>query len=262
MLLLIIIILILFLFLIETAICFAWTKILGFTNTTFKTAILFTSLVFVWQSITFALSIWSDYPSLFTLLNIVGIYVLTYHIFKNKTDKKFKLYSFPFLFFLSTIMATTFFIFILRATVITPFYIQGHAMEPNFSDGDYLIIKKSKLNIAHGDVVIFNYINPENQKTSKFIKRVIGLPGEHIVINNEEIFIDDILLTEEKADYYYYGLSTSGTIDIILASDEYFMLGDNRDESFDSRTFGPVKKSQIIGEYWMKKNDVWNLLKK
>jgi len=143
-----------------------------------------------------------------------------------------------------------------RRFLIQPFYVKGASMEPNFYDHEYLIINEINYRFQdpqRGDIVVFKY--PYNLR-QYFIKRVVGLPGERVKIENGEVFIyndqysDGINLDE--TDYLLPGIKTSGRVDIILKDNEYFVLGDNRGSSLDSRSFGPISKNLIIGKTWLR----------
>lgn len=160
-------------------------------------------------------------------------------------------------------------IFPIRIFLFQPFFVQGASMEPNFSNGQYLIInefgyKKTEVGVngqhfftvyphktlMRQDVVVFRF--PKNP--SKFyIKRIIGLPGEKVEMKNNHVYIYNnsypagMMLIEDN-------YLPAGTINdpkafsgIELGSDEYFVLGDNREESSDSRFWGPVKSDLITG---------------
>lgn len=145
--------------------------------------------------------------------------------------------------------------------IMQPFLVSGPSMEPNFYDCDYLIVEEVSYHFnrpKRGEVVVFR--SPQNPK-NWLIKRVIGLPGERIVIHGGDVFIyneqnrDGIKL---KEDYLFSGLRTGGDIDIVLKDNEYYLLGDNRNVSLDSRTFGPVQGKLIIGKAWIR---AWPLAK-
>ena len=156
----------------------------------------------------------------------------------------------------------------IRVFLFQPFFVQGASMEPNFEDGQYLIINEfgyKETNIKIGDhsildvnsfkdierqrVVVFRYpLNPQKF----FIKRVIGLPGEKIQIKDGEIKIfnkehPDGFVLDEKS-YIPISNQTKGDEVINLNDNQYFVLGDNRLYSSDSRVWGPVPKEDIIGE--------------
>ncbi|MFA5994906.1 MAG: signal peptidase I [Patescibacteria group bacterium] len=142
-----------------------------------------------------------------------------------------------------------------RYFLIQPFYVIGASMEPNFADYNYLIIDELSYRFnppQRGEVIVLR--NP--QKPSEFfIKRLIGLPGETVKINDGKIYINDQLL-DETVYLSAQVVTTSfvGYRNIKLGSDEYFVVGDNREHSQDSRRFGPIKQASIIGRVWIR---VW-----
>ncbi|MFA6918944.1 MAG: signal peptidase I [Patescibacteria group bacterium] len=163
-----------------------------------------------------------------------------------------------FIFELVKIVVISFVIILaVRFFLMEPFYVKGASMEPNFYDHQYLVIEKLSYRFdapKRGDVVVFRY--PADPKQF-FIKRVIGLPGEHIRVEAGGVYLagkdSDLLIPESyiptttKTE-----LPLKGYGDVTLGSDEYFLLGDNRTESLDSRVFGPVKKDFLIGRTWIR----------
>lgn len=139
----------------------------------------------------------------------------------------------------------------IRFYILQPFYVKGASMEPNFHDNEYLIIDELSYRLhdpQRGDVVVLH--NP-SQPSEFLIKRIIGLPGERLTINDGEVTIfnqthpDGATLNE--SNYLPAGVLTFGHLDVTLGASEYYVLGDNRPASLDSRIFGPVQRSQIIG---------------
>lgn len=140
----------------------------------------------------------------------------------------------------------------IRYYLIQPFYVKGASMEPNFYDKEYLIIDEISYRFhepRRGDIVVFKYPrNPEEY----FIKRIIGLPGEKIQVKDGFVYIynkeheEGIQLTEKylSEDIRTYGLNEEI---ITLGDNEYYILGDNRNSSKDSRSFGPVDKKFLTG---------------
>jgi len=143
-----------------------------------------------------------------------------------------------------------------RYFLIQPFYVKGDSMKPNFHNNEYLIVDEINYRFndpKRGDIVVFRY--PKNPQEF-FIKRIIALPGEKVSIKNGDIKIyndehpDGFVLDETYLDP---NLETYSADDAIVelrnddTSTEYFVLGDNRGASKDSRIFGPVNKSFIIG---------------
>lgn len=134
----------------------------------------------------------------------------------------------------------------IRYFLFQPFFVRGQSMDPNFENGDYLIIDEISYrfrDIERGEVIVFKY--PEDP-SNRFIKRVIGLPGETVEIKDNTIIIDGVKMLDET-EYLLSTLPTSGNLKITLEDDEYFVLGDNRPYSFDSRRFGSLKEEYIIG---------------
>ncbi|KKP93054.1 MAG: Signal peptidase I [Parcubacteria group bacterium GW2011_GWA1_36_12] len=141
----------------------------------------------------------------------------------------------------------------IRYFLFQPFIVKGESMAPNFNTGDYLIIDEISYRFSdpqRGEVVVFRY---PKDTTQRFIKRIIGLPGETVDIKNGEVSIakdgKNIVLNEE---YLPENLKTLGEVNIILKFNEYFVLGDNRDYSFDSRAWGVVPRSDVIGRAFLK----------
>lgn len=136
----------------------------------------------------------------------------------------------------------------IRYFVFQPFLVVGQSMEPNFENGDYLIIDELSYRFRapqRGEVVVFRY---PYDPSKRFIKRIIGLPGETIEIKEGKVIIinekGSQILDEKYLPPY---LATAGNIRISLDENEYFVLGDNRLASSDSRSWGPIKRQNIIG---------------
>ncbi len=144
----------------------------------------------------------------------------------------------------------------IRYFLIQPFYVKGASMEPTFDDHEYLIIDELSYRMrapARQEVVVFRYpLDPRQY----FIKRIIGLPGETVRISGDRITImnadhPDGIQIDESA-YLSPDVPTRGDRTVTLAADEYFVMGDNRTASLDSRTFGPLPAKQIVGRVWIR----------
>jgi signal peptidase I len=131
-----------------------------------------------------------------------------------------------------------------------PFLVSGNSMRPNFSDGDYLIIDQLTYRIhepQRGDVVVFRY---PNDPSTYFIKRIIGTPGEEVRIAGGKVAIintthpNGFILNEP---YLGKDAITGHDGEYVVKSGEYFVMGDNRAFSFDSRNWGLLEKKLIIG---------------
>ena len=143
-------------------------------------------------------------------------------------------------------------LFLIVNTFVGTSRISGSSMYPTFEDGQITILNKFFYNQGtpeYEDVIVFNSELVNNQSifggTKKLIKRVIGLPGDHIVIKDECVYRNDELLEE---NYLSDIIITDGEIDIVLGENEFFVMGDNRQNSMDSRMLGPINKDDIIGK--------------
>jgi signal peptidase I len=132
-------------------------------------------------------------------------------------------------------------------TSINAVKVEGVAMLPTYKDGDRLVVRKDAGQIERLDVIIFRY--PKDPSRS-YIKRVIGLPGETIAITGGKVMIDGKELAEPYVDPDK-NQSTSDLPPLKIPPDHYFVLGDNRDNSSDSRYWGTVDKELIVGKCFL-----------
>jgi signal peptidase I len=141
----------------------------------------------------------------------------------------------------------------IRYFLFQPFIVKGESMAPNFETGDYLIVDEITYRFSdpkRGDVVVFKY---PKDATQRFIKRVIGVPGETVDVKDGQVSItkdSEIIILDEN--YLPDDLKTIGDANITLGEDEYFVLGDNRQYSFDSRAWGVVPRKNIIGKAFLR----------
>lgn len=156
------------------------------------------------------------------------------------------------------------FLLVLCAYIIPTFFLQrtivdGPSMEPALKDGESLLIEKISVwsgNLERFDVIVF-YPNGKDDK-EYYVKRIIGLPGETVQIEDGRILINGEILEEDygyEEEISYPGLAAG---EIVLGEEEYFVLGDNREVSFDSRytKVGNVKKENISGKVILR---IWPL---
>lgn len=145
----------------------------------------------------------------------------------------------------------------IRYFLIQPFYVKGASMEPTFHDHQYLLIDEISYRFSdpqRGDIVVFRYPNDPSQF---FIKRIIGLPGEKLEIRNNNITVFNIKYPDGailEESYLDKSVTTTGDISVQLSNNEYYLLGDNRNSSLDSRFFGSVQKKLLVGRTWIR---VW-----
>lgn len=151
------------------------------------------------------------------------------------------------------VLIAVFVVLPIRVFIAQPFIVSGSSMDPTFENGEYLIVDEISYRFEEplrGDVVIFKY---PNDPSKYFIKRVIGLPGETVVISGNSVqikneFSPDGMLLDES----YLSHLTLSRIDVTLADDEYFVMGDNRTASSDSRIWGPLPRDLIIGRAFVR----------
>lgn len=129
-------------------------------------------------------------------------------------------------------------VILIRTFIITPVRVDGASMNQTLEDGQILLLYKLA-NVDYGDIVVLD----EEKEGEIIIKRIIGMPGDTVSIRDNTIYVNG----EEVEEDYAYG-ETSDYEEITLDDDEYFILGDNRPISKDSRYFGPVKEDEIIGK--------------
>lgn len=141
----------------------------------------------------------------------------------------------------------------IRAFVAEPFIVSGNSMVPTFTNGDYLIIDKISYELGspkRDDVVVFRY---PGDTTKFFIKRIIGLPNETVDIKGNNITITNIEHPESfKLNQPFVKNISNNEEHIVLKNDEYFVMGDNRSASSDSRAWGPVKKELLTGRAFLR----------
>ncbi|MGM9619000.1 MAG: signal peptidase I [Oscillospiraceae bacterium] len=137
------------------------------------------------------------------------------------------------------------FVLLFAATLLLglwkPVVVHQTSMYPTLLDGDYIFIVKTG-SYERGDIVVFS---SEELGQENLVKRVIGLPGDHVEIYSGSVYINGERLEEP---YLEAGLVTEGAVDLTVSEGCVFLLGDNRSVSIDSRAFGEVSRSDILGE--------------
>ncbi|MCL5432977.1 MAG: signal peptidase I [Patescibacteria group bacterium] len=168
-----------------------------------------------------------------------------------------KIYSF-FVDTFQTILIVASFFLVMYIWFFRPFQVNGSSMFPNFEDKEYVITNLIAMRFEdpkRGDVIVFK-APVDHEK--EFIKRVIGLPGDTISLKNGEVYINDQLFDQSsflKSNVKTYGQSfLKDGEKVTVPNDNFFVMGDNRPYSSDSREWGFVKKGEITGRsmfiYW------------
>lgn len=136
-----------------------------------------------------------------------------------------------------------------RMYVAEPYLVDGRSMDPTFETGNYLIVDKisdTAKNPERNAVVVFKY---PNNPSKNFIKRIIGLPGETVIVKGDTV---KIINSENPKgfmlDQSYITHKYTQDAEVTLSQDEYFVMGDNREDSFDSRYWGALNKKYILGK--------------
>ena len=129
-------------------------------------------------------------------------------------------------------------VMIIRTYILTPIRVSGESMVPTLSGGEIMLLKKYDKVYKRFDIVVVN----KSVEGDDLIKRVIGLPGETIEYRNDKLYIDDKVID----DVYAHG-NTNNFRKLTLGSNEYFLMGDNREISLDSRTLGIIKGEELEG---------------
>lgn len=146
------------------------------------------------------------------------------------------------------------FVLPIRFFIAQPFLVSGASMEPTFHTDEYLIVDQLTYHLEEprrGDVVVFRY---PKDPSKFFIKRIIGLPGDTITIAGKEVTITNTLYPEGilVQEPYVHSMKPGSTITEILGPGEYFVMGDNRDQSSDSRSWGVLQRDKIVGRAFLR----------
>lgn len=142
-------------------------------------------------------------------------------------------------------------LFFLVQTVIRNFQVDGHSMDPNLQHGQYLMVDKISYRLPfglnppeRGDVIVFT---PPTQPNKDFVKRIIGLPGDTVEITQGEVFING----DSLPNSFGAQLDQSSMSPLIVPPDTFFVLGDNRANSNDSRNWGVLSENAVVGKVWL-----------
>ncbi len=229
-------------------ILFSLSKKWKLSHATFKTSLFIILIFFVVGAVVLAVLSLLKNELISSLLSFVISFflfsILIYVFYRAPALRTFGLtISAMVIIGISNFLVSTVFILPVRLYVVQPFYVKGVTMEPTYQEGDYLLVQKIQRSFRREDVVVFLYPFPsQDEKKRALIKRIIGLPGETLETKEGVLYINNT-----KAETP----SLSGTLRdverINLKNDEYFVVGDNVRQSFDSQIFGPISASSIIG---------------
>lgn len=128
-------------------------------------------------------------------------------------------------------------VLLIRTFIITPVQVDGSSMDPTLQDNQILLLKKYQKNYKRFDIVVID------DGSERLIKRIIGLPGETIEVKDQKLYINGKYVKEE----FEHDETDDFTYEGKIPENHYFVMGDNRDDSLDSRVFGAFSKDQILG---------------
>lgn len=144
-------------------------------------------------------------------------------------------------------------IWLVRYFLFKPFYVKGQSMEPTYFESEYLIIDELSYRFrepVRGEVIVLRA--PVVEKDF-YLKRIVGLPGERVKVQDNKVIIYNEEFPQGKLiEESYLTEDTPGSITTTLGPNQYFVMGDNRDASFDSRRFGAIERKDIIGRTWLR----------
>lgn len=151
------------------------------------------------------------------------------------------------------VFAVSIFLFI-YLLLLQPHKIKGSSMEPNFHDGEYLLTDKISYRLntpQRGDVVVFK---APPDYSDEFIKRIIGIPGDVVSVKENHVYVNGEMVNEAyipETYNTYPGRFAAEGAELTVPTDQYFVMGDNREHSLDSRNIGFIPKDKITGRAWV-----------
>ncbi len=159
------------------------------------------------------------------------------------------------------VFLTTSILFIIYIQFLDPHEISGDSMMPNLLNGEIILTVKPNnkfIKTTHSKIIVFRPKGQESCKDCEYVKRIIGMPGDVMNIKNNQIYINNQNI---KENYLSQALRKNQYLqdkNIRLSNSQYYVLGDNRNNSLDSRDFGPIEKTNILGIAVMR---IWPLQK-
>lgn len=146
-----------------------------------------------------------------------------------------------------TILITLVIYVVIRTFLFENYRVVGRSMEPTLEDDQFLVINKLGYRLhdpQRGDIIVFRDPRTDDRK---LIKRIVGLPGETVEIGNGDVFINGELLEEPHQE----STSRNDRKSVSIPGDHYYVLGDNRSNSSDSRSWGTLPDDEIVGKAWL-----------
>jgi signal peptidase I len=156
---------------------------------------------------------------------------------------------------IETVVLTVVIFLVIQTLIAQPYKVEQHSMETTLLPDQYVLVDKltPRFNdYGRGDVIVFEPPTGFRGDGTPFIKRVIGLPGDRIAIHDGSVYVNDVRLDEP---YVMDGARTEANGESstwVISAGDLFVLGDNRENSSDSRVFGPIRRDSVVGRAWLR----------
>jgi signal peptidase I len=154
-----------------------------------------------------------------------------------------------------TVVLTVVIFLVIQTLVAQPYKVEQHSMETTLLPDQYVLVDKitPRFNdYGRGDVIVFEPPAAYRGDGTPFIKRIIGLPGDRVDIHDGAVYIDDVRLDEPYVRAQEPTEANGPSSSWVIGTGDLFVLGDNRENSSDSRVFGPIRRDSVVGRAWLR----------
>jgi signal peptidase I len=156
---------------------------------------------------------------------------------------------------IETVVLTVIIFLVIQTLVAQPYKVEQHSMETTLLPDQYVLVDKLTPRFSdyrRGDVIVFEPPAAYRGDGTPFIKRVIGLPGERIEVKDGKVYVSGVALDERYVPAGEPTEANGSASSWVIGAGELFVLGDNRENSSDSRVFGPIRRDSVIGRAWLR----------
>ncbi len=238
--LILIAIVLIFLVLLDAAILFGLSKLFKISTASYKKSLIVVLEVGIFTVLLGVILAVLGFGLLANLVFAILGYLLFSHLFRKYYQTS---WGKSFVVYITHGIVITIFIALPLRVAFQSFIVSGQSMSPHLNNGNYILIEKYDKNYQRDDAVVMKM----SDSPIFLVKRIIGLPLEKVEVKGGQLFLDGNLYQDQ-----YISPIQSGDMTWTLSNDEYFVLGDNTAYSKDSRSFGPIKSSQIVGKVFTK----------